>query len=82
MSANITSPYSITVTGITATLNQLANYRVYFTSNPAYAVKRHIESNSASVADSVLVTLNDSFLGLTPIQGTYMGLGDVTAVAF
>ena len=75
-SYSATSPYKFAVHGVTATLNQLANYRVYFTSNPIHGIRRHIVSNSASVGDSVLVTLNDEFLGLTPVRGKYIGLGE------
>lgn len=75
-SYSATSPYKFAVHGVTATLNQLANYRVYFTSNPIHGIRRHIVSNSVSVGDSVLVTLNDEFLDLTPVRGKYVGLGE------
>lgn len=67
---------TITVTGITATLNQLTGHKLYFTTNPIHGIKRHIEDCAASSGDSILVTVNDSFRGLTPVYGKDIGLGD------
>ena len=68
---------TVTVTGITATLNQLAGHRLYLTSYPmARGGIRLIATNAVSEDDSVLVTLNRSFLGTTPLRGMDVGLGD------
>lgn len=70
------SPYTITVSGISATLNQLVGYRLYLTDNPIHGIKRHISANANSVGDSVLITVNDSFLGMTPAYGISISTGD------
>lgn len=68
--------YTITVTGISVTTNQLAGHKLYLTSSPAAGIVSTIKSNSASANDSMLVELNESFNGMTIISGDYMYLGD------
>jgi hypothetical protein len=68
--------YTVTVTGITATLNQLAGYKLYMTTNPIGCIARTISANEISAGDSVLIELDRSMLKLTPVRGAEIGLGD------
>lgn len=69
--------YTVTVTGITVTANALAGYSLYLTTYPMGRMgTRHIETNLINAGDSVLVTLNRSIFGLTPVRGQTVGLGD------